>query len=218
MRCFHPWFLILTPPLYSTWVCIFKQSHTWLWFSPSLPPHESEMRFDIVLLLFSFSQEYVFEELIGTKDRTSVKRGAVSSEEQGWAGTGSLGGFPDAGFLACLHFLSWQMPGISPPTITSFFLACPQPANVIWKNVKNCTRHVSSSDQSEYMYMKIPSEMWNDLNSFSLNKGRFHQLVLGRKGAKISLTDVQTVFVLLLFFSTRNGNEVRGPQDIWESS
>ena len=97
------------------------------------------------------------------KKRGSLFWAAGISRIFGWFPRSCISGVPGFPLLAkawCLHH--WQ---------SLFFFSClPTTYRCHLKGHENHTRHVSSSDQNESMYMKIPSEMWNDLTSISLNQ------------------------------------------------
>lgn len=126
-----------------------------------------------------------------------------------------LVGFPEVGFLACQAFLSWQtLWCLTMESKLFFFLSAhslPMSSEGAWITVKG----MSQSGRNEYI-MKIPSKIWNDLNSFSLNRGSVHWLVWREKEPKISLTNAQSFSMSLL--SQQGKWKVRAFYGIRESS
>lgn len=119
-------------------------------------------------------------------------------------GKQSLGGFPEAGFLACQAFLSWQTHWcLTMDSNPLFFLpvhSLPMSSEGAWIAIPG--RSLNQIRMN--IHMKIPSEIWNDLNSLS----RWTKEVLtsyceGKRSQK-SPSQMCRVFVCLFFFSREN--------------
>lgn len=140
-------FLILTPPRPHLGFYLWTKSPSTL-TSPLISiPWICDETWHFPAWLCSFSREYIFGRIHKNRRWNFCKeRGRFFLGTVGMNGCPSLGAFPEAGFLSGLNFPCWQRPGVLPSMATFFFfflLTCPQPANVIWRSMKNCIRHVS---------------------------------------------------------------------------